>query len=71
MTASIRINPAVAARVGLAQGDQATLMQDGGRAILPVQIDPSLPEGCVRIPSGLAGTDKLGGQFGPVTLEKA
>ena len=68
--ASIRINPAVAARVGLGQGDRATLMQDGGRTVLPVEIDKSLPEGCVRIPSGLDGTEKLGGQFGPVTLEK-
>ena len=70
LTASIRVNPAVAARIGLAQGDQAKLLQDGGKAVLPVEIDTSLPEGCVRIPSGLTGTENLGGQFGPVTLEK-
>ena len=70
LTASIRINPVVAARIGLAQGDQAKLLQDGGKAVLPVEIDTSLPEGCVRIPSGLTGTENLGGQFGPVTLEK-
>ncbi len=69
-TAAIRVNASVAGAAGLEEGAQAAMVQDGARAVLPVVIDPSVPDGCVRVSAALAGTEMLGGQFGEVTLEK-
>ena len=71
ITAGIYINADEAARAGLTGDAPGVVIQDGGRAELPVIIDPSVPDGCVRVPAALAGTENLGGQFGEVTLEKA
>lgn len=71
IAAAIRINPNEAAKLGLADGDQALVLQDGKRATLPVEIDPGVADGSVRICSALAGSEALGGSFGQVTLEKA
>ncbi len=68
---ALRINPAEAAKAGVAQGDEVTLVQDGNRALLSVEIDPGVADGCVRVCAGLDGSGSLGGQFGEVTLEKA
>ena len=69
--ASSRINAREAAMAGLADGDKVVVKQDKNSAKLRVVIDPTVPDGCVRIPAGLVGTDTLGGQIGDVTLEKA
>ncbi|MCB1858847.1 MAG: NADH-quinone oxidoreductase subunit G [Gammaproteobacteria bacterium] len=71
ITAVVRLNQSTAVAVGLADGESALVEQDGGRATLPVEIDPAVPDQCARIPAGLAGTESLGGQFGEVTLRKA
>ena len=71
IAAAIRINPAEAAKAGLADGDTAVVIQEGKRAELPVEIDPGVADGSVRVCAGLAGSESLGGQFGEVTLEKA
>jgi NADH-quinone oxidoreductase subunit G len=68
---AIRINPAEAAKAGLADGDMAVVVQDGNGAELPVEIDPGVADGSVRVCAGLTGSESLGGQFGEVTLEKA
>ena len=68
---SVRLNRSTLQRAGLADGDRAGVGQNGRRAVLPVEVDDSVPDGCVRIQSGVAGSDTLGGQFGEVTLEKA
>ncbi|MES9883807.1 MAG: NADH-quinone oxidoreductase subunit NuoG [Sedimenticola sp.] len=68
---AIYINASEAAKVGLSEGDSASVTQDGGQAQLPVVIDSSVPDGCVRVPAALVGTESLGSQFGEVTLEKA
>ncbi|WP_428634953.1 NADH-quinone oxidoreductase subunit NuoG [Sedimenticola sp.] len=70
IAAGIYINSDEASRFGLAAGESAIAVQDGHRAQLPVFIDPNIPNGCVRIPAALAGTETLGAQFGEVTLEK-
>jgi len=70
ITAGIYINPDQAELAGLAAGDTATVNQDGNLAKLPVVIDITIPNGAVRIPAGLPGTETLGTQFGKVTLEK-
>ncbi|WP_275096941.1 NADH-quinone oxidoreductase subunit NuoG [Sedimenticola hydrogenitrophicus] len=68
--AGIYINGDEAARLGLSAGETALAVQDGSRARLPIIIDPNVPNGSVRIPAALAGTETLGAQFGEVTLEK-
>lgn len=68
--AGIYINSDEAARQGVAAGESAIAVQDGNRAQLPIFIDPNVPNGCVRIPAALAGSEMLGAQFGEVTLEK-
>jgi len=68
--AGIYINSDEAVRQGLAAGASAIAVQDGIRAQLPIFIDPNVPNGCVRIPAALAGSEMLGAQFGEVTLEK-
>jgi NADH-quinone oxidoreductase subunit G len=69
--AAVRINSRVAAAAGLEEGAQAAVVQDEGRALLPVIIDASVPDGCVRVSAAMSGTEMLGGQFGEVSLEKA
>ena len=71
VAAAIRVNPAVAKKAGLEAGQQAVVEQEGNRVSLPLEIDTSLPDGCVRVSAALAGTEELGGQFAEVTLEKA
>ncbi len=68
--AGIYINSDEAARQGVVAGETAIAIQDGNRARLPIFIDPNVPNGCVRIPAALAGSETLGAQFGEVTLEK-
>lgn len=68
--AGIYLNSDEAGRLDLSPGEVAVAVQDGNRAQLPVFIDPNVPDGCVRIPAALAGTEMLGAQFGEVTLEK-
>ncbi len=71
ITAAVRINPTEAAKAGLDDGDKADVIQDGNRVTLPVEIDPGVADGSVRVCAALAGSETLGGQFGEVTLEKA
>lgn len=68
--AGVYINSEQAERSGLTEGDTVTVNQNGNQAKLPVVIDLTIPNGAVRIPAGLAGTETLGTQFGEVTLEK-
>jgi len=69
--ASARLNPKEAENAGLVDGDKAIVKQEKSSAELRVVIDSAVPDGCVRVPAGLAGTETLGGQIGNVTLEKA
>ena len=52
-------------------GEQVTVKQGTGGATLQLVIDEAVPDGCVRIPAAMPGTEGLGGSFGEVTLEKA
>ncbi|MEJ1356019.1 MAG: NADH-quinone oxidoreductase subunit NuoG [Candidatus Sedimenticola sp. (ex Thyasira tokunagai)] len=71
ISAALYLNSSEAAKAGLSEAQSAVAVQGEGRAELPVIIDSSVPDGCVRIPAALAGTEALGSQFGEVTLEKA
>ena len=69
--ATVKISPSQASRSGLSDETEVVVVQDGNRATLPLEVDSRVPDGCVWLSSGLAGTETLGNQFGEVTLEKA
>ncbi len=64
------INPAEAGRLGVANGDTVAVKQANDSVQTVVTLDASIPEGCVRIPAALDGSERLGAPYGPVTLEK-
>ena len=57
-------------QLGLAEGDQVRIVQDGGAAQLPARLEAGLPEGIARVPSGLAQTATLGAAFGTLSIAK-
>ena len=63
------------AELGLAEGAQVKVSQDGANgavsAVLPAVLDASLPANVVRVPAGTAATAVLGAAFGTVRVEKA
>jgi NADH-quinone oxidoreductase subunit G len=64
------LNPQAAQELGLAEGDAVTVTQNGTAVKTRVALDPAVPAGCARIPAGVVGSETLGVQMGPVTLEK-
>ncbi|MCW8959681.1 MAG: molybdopterin-dependent oxidoreductase, partial [Gammaproteobacteria bacterium] len=58
-------------KYGLADGDQATVSQDGGEATFIVAVDERLPDNAVYLPAGISETRGLGGSFSPIQLAKA
>jgi NADH-quinone oxidoreductase subunit G len=69
--AVIRLHPREAERQGLNVAQSALIKQNGYQARLPVVLDPSIPEGCIWVSTGLSKTAMLGQPFGEVTVEKA
>lgn len=59
------------AELGLAEGAQVKVTQDGGSAVLPAALDASLPANVVRVPAATAATASLGASFGAIRVEKA
>ncbi len=70
VAASIMVNAKVAAEAGIADGELVVAVQSDGKSTLPLVIDATVPDGCVRLPAALSGTETLGDQFGAITLEK-
>jgi len=68
--AGIRIHPRTAEQQQL-NTPNAELQQNGRSVVLTVTLDESIPENCVWIPGGVAGTEGLGPQFGPVEIRAA
>ena len=68
--AMIGVNPSLADRLGLGNGDRATARQDGSEVVLAVSIDTRVPDECVRLPAGLRGSTRLGASFGRIEIEK-
>ncbi len=66
-----RVNASVAGNFDLADGASAVVHQGDHKATLPVRIDDRVPDGCVWLPNGVAGSDRLPAAFGTVSLEKA
>jgi len=67
---AVSLNPEQAAELGLADGDEVRIIQNGYGAQAPVVLDPACPRGSVRIPAGVPGSETLGAQIGPIELEK-
>jgi len=59
-----------ASALGLAEGDLVEVRQNGFSAKMPVGLDEAVPTSCVRIPAGVAGSEALGDQIGPVSMTK-
>ena len=57
--AGVGLNPATIKRLGLAEGELATVQQNGGSATLRVVADWRVPEGCAYLPTGVAATAPL------------
>lgn len=66
----VYLHPEQAAAEGLAAGEQVLLQQKGGAVPARVMLDDRVPLGCARIPAGVAGSERLGEQVGPVSLER-
>ncbi len=65
---AVAMNAATATAANLAAGDRVRASQGGGEARLTVVIDPSLPDGAVRIARGMPETAALG--EGAIAIEK-
>ncbi|MDD2975572.1 NADH-quinone oxidoreductase subunit NuoG [Aquabacterium sp.] len=59
------------AELGLSQGAQVKVTQNGASAVLPAVLDASLPANVVRVPAATVATATLGASFGAIRVEKA
>jgi len=64
------LNPSEASAMSLVEGDSVEVRQNGFSAKTQVSLDDAVPAGCVRIPAGVAGSEALGDQIGPVSVTK-
>ena len=55
-----RFNPATFAALGLGADAQLRVRQGGGEAMVAVAVDPTVPEGCMRLARGTSETAALG-----------
>jgi NADH-quinone oxidoreductase subunit G len=68
---AIRMNPATASSLGLADGDSAVIKQGDGSVASTVAIDEGVPDNSLYYPCGVPFSDQIGGSCGIVTVEKA
>ena len=61
----------VAAKLGVSNGMDVRVTQDGNSVTLTAAIDAGLAAGCVRVAAALPQTATLGPMFGSITVEKA
>ena len=67
----VALPASVAEKAGLGDGAQARIRCNGASIVTTVNIDPTVPDGCVSLPSGLAETAALGPAYAPVAIEPA
>ena len=69
--AVVKMNAAMAKKLGVSEGEKVQVSQEAGIAIkLPVQICDSIADRNVFIPQALPETALLGAAFDKVTIEK-
>jgi NADH-quinone oxidoreductase subunit G len=66
-----RMNAAQAQASGVSGAAQVKVSQGEASAVLDLQLDAGIPDGCVRIQSGTPVAAALGAAFGPVSIERA
>lgn len=66
----VHVHPGDAARLGCGTGDRLRVQQSGRIAELPVQLNASLPSGCIMIHAAQPVSAELGGWFGSVELQR-
>ena len=64
----LQVGPSLAAELGLADGGEATVRQDGASARFTVSVVPSLAPGCVRLVGGVPETEGLGPAYGAIEI---
>jgi len=67
---AVYLHPDQAAAEGLAAGDRVRVTQSGAGIEAHLVLDDHIPMGCARIPAAVAGSEELGAQMGPVSLER-
>jgi NADH-quinone oxidoreductase subunit G len=66
------MNAAQAKALGISGAEQVKVSQgDDASAVLELQLDATVPDGCVRIQSGTPAAATLGAAFGPISVERA
>nr|VFK28736.1 MAG: NADH-quinone oxidoreductase subunit G [Candidatus Kentron sp. MB]VFK33299.1 MAG: NADH-quinone oxidoreductase subunit G [Candidatus Kentron sp. MB]VFK76089.1 MAG: NADH-quinone oxidoreductase subunit G [Candidatus Kentron sp. MB] len=66
---TLRVNNKLAEALNIKERDSVSITQDGYRKTLSASIDGRVPDGCVWLSTGIAGSVGLGSGFGPVSLE--
>lgn len=66
-----RMNAATLAQLGLAAGSLVRVKQGRGEAVLAVERDLGVPDGCVRVAAAHPTTSTLGEMFGLISVERA
>ena len=64
------MNKNMFAKLGLVSGDKVRISQEKGEAVLCAELDPKLPDNCVRVAAGHVSTADLGAMFGAVSVAK-
>ena len=67
----VAVGLALAARLGLKDGANVRVTQDGASVVLPAAIDATLAADTVRVSAGCPETAALGAVFGTVGIERA
>ena len=69
--AGVALSPATLERIGLTEGEQALVRQDGRSVALDVIADDRLPDGCACLPAGIAPTAALDAGVSVVVLDRS
>ena len=67
----VHINSALARSLGLSDGENASVRQNGTRMNFAVVVDDKVPDGCAGLAAGIVETAGLGPSFGSMEIEKA
>ena len=67
----VYINASQLESLGVSDGDEVEVASGGASVRVKVALDDGVPDGCARIPAGVAGSEALGDQFAPVSINKA
>ncbi|GMQ75519.1 MAG: NADH-quinone oxidoreductase subunit NuoG [Gammaproteobacteria bacterium] len=67
----VHINRTLARELGLRDGENASVRQNGTRMTFAVVVDDKVPDRCAGLCAGIVETAALGPSFGPIDIEKA